>query len=451
MQYEALVDPYVGILKSVDAIPLIAGEPRALTYYSASVGDLGRVLRWAPDLVGTGCAFSEQAARFAAVGEAIERYSANCPEKEITTASVSELDDNDTAFYDPLSAPMFLDAQYQRPGFPFKRLTPNDPIAWVPGKSLFPISRTVLLPAALVYLNYYRVLSDYSFTRHFPVLMSGVAAGSSEENATLSALLEVLERDAVELWWHGNLNAREIDISDRGDLSSTLRDGVDEATELRLLLLPTDHPVQVVVSVLISEPDDVLVMGSAARPNVESAVVKATAEAFQLRRVALALRDPDSWLWTSRRVGLLDYPVRSFMSDLRYRDSFAKDFSDMTQLAHNSQYYLDRRTWDAALARLSGTGTVNIDDVPDRVVGSGETSSELSALCRYLREADMRIYVCDITTSDIAPHGFRVTRVLVPEAMGNNPSAMPMLANLRLQKSCARSGKAISLLPMPHS
>jgi ribosomal protein S12 methylthiotransferase accessory factor len=449
MQLTSIIDPFVGMLQRVDRLPPIAGEPNGLVYYAASVGNLGRVLRWTPDLMGTGVGFSQESARLASIGEAIERYSGNCPERKVIRASINDLNGRGIRYYNPLETPMFLESQYQDPRFPFQPLTSLDPIDWVVGECLVPPEDSVLLPAALVYLNYYRSLPERENTRHFPVIMSGIAAGQDRITATLSALLEVLERDATMLWWHGGLEAREIDIKS-SKLHDTLLDGVADATRLRLLLLPTDHPVCVVASVLINERENVLVIGTAARPDAESAALKATAEAFQLRRVSLALQDPQSWLWASRKAGLLHYPVRSFRDDSRYRDSFANDFSDMTQLAHNSQYYLDRRTWGDALARLSGRTVKLCDTQVSDFAGSGP-AGELNALTDYLSNVSMKLYLCDVTASDVARCGVHVMRALVPEAMGNNPSAIPMLGNPRLRECCSRLGHPPISLPLPHS
>jgi ribosomal protein S12 methylthiotransferase accessory factor len=451
MDINGLTDPFVGIIRGIHAVPEIPGEPYALARWTATAADLGRVLRWTPDLHGTGFAFSETTARYAAIGEAIERYAGNCPEKNTIQASINELADIGKNHYSPLGEPMFLDSQYEQPGFPFKRLGRDDRIDWVEGEQMVPDSAPVLLPAALVYLNYYRSVSSEQPTRHFPVLMSGIAAGQDRERAILSALLEVFERDTLMLWWYGNLDATTIDIAGDSELRSTLMDGVGDTISLHHLLLPSDHPVPVVVSVLISEAEDVLVIGSSASFDIGAAILKASAEAFQLRRLSLALRDPGSWLWSGQEAGTIRFPLRPFRRDLRYGDSFSDDFFDMTQLMHNSQYYLDRRTWPNALRRLTGNRTEALSDLQDSGRAKAGSVSRPDDLAEYLRVANMATYICDVTTQDVASSGCSVFRVLVPRAMGNNPSSIPMLGNRRLQALCAQSGAPPFVVPMPHS
>jgi ribosomal protein S12 methylthiotransferase accessory factor len=451
MTYESIIDASVGILKDIHLIPPIAGEPEALVGYSAFVGNLGWLLRWMPDLVGTGFSFADESARHAAVGEAIERYCGNCPEQEIIVASIDDLNGNGISYYNPLDSPMFTPSQYEHPRFPFHPLTRSDLIEWVQGERLVPTRQVTLLPAALVYLNYYRFMKPGKGRRNFPVLLSGIAAGPDENAAKLSALFEILERDATMLWWHGGLAAKELDISGSWRLDRKLREGTSNATRLRLLMLPTDHPVFVVASVLINEKEDILVAGFAARAQIESAVLKATAEAFQLRRVALAIRDPESWLWKGGKAGLLRYPVRPFRADQTYRDAFADDWSDMTQLPHNSQYYLDRRTWQPTLERLQPMETTKLEEVQEPDFAYFDTTGVWTALGDHLSAAAMSVYTCDVTTTDVAPCGLKVMRVLVPEAMGNNPTAIPMLGNARFQALCTDSESEPFLLPLPHS
>src|SRR6202008_1211288 len=87
----------------------------------------------------------------------------------------------------PTELPLFSDAQYAQPGFPFRPFDPTAPLNGVWGWS-FQKPRKVLVPAAAVY-----------YGQEDPLLVetsSGVAAHSARAMALNNALCELIESDA---------------------------------------------------------------------------------------------------------------------------------------------------------------------------------------------------------------------------------------------------------------
>jgi ribosomal protein S12 methylthiotransferase accessory factor len=78
-------------------------------------------------------------------------------------------------------------------------------IAWVPASRL-PDGAKMWFPADLCYR---RQVAEQNFIPPLK-LSSGCAAGTTVEVATLRALLELIERDAVALWWRGGRRGRSI-------------------------------------------------------------------------------------------------------------------------------------------------------------------------------------------------------------------------------------------------
>lgn len=439
-----LIDEKLGVIRQVRSAPPGPGEPDALRMYNAIVNDIGRVSRWQPDTNGSGMNFDADLARHAAVGEAVERYCGNMVTRIDERASIRELRAGGRSFMDPTRVPQFTPEQHDRAGFPFTPLDEDVTIPWVLGEQRSDRS-PVLLPAPLVYLNYYRGSGDPTgANRRFPVMLPGIAAGATYEKALRSALLEIIERDTTALWWIARLEATELRFPSSHPVRQLTSIGTDPAIRLWWLLLPSQFGTPTVACVLQDDALGCLAVGFATRDDVDDASLKAAAEAFQLRRICQAYVDEESWLWAGVRSGNLHFPLRPFRADRSYAKAFRADWSDMNQLMFNSQYFLDRSTWAHALDRLEARSSVSRDDLPPAV------ASDEAALVREFTEQEMDVYAARLTTEDVLGSGYEVARVLVPQAVPNMPTALPTLAHPRL-RAALRPGDHFDLSPMPHS
>jgi len=140
-------------------------------------------------------------------------------------------------------------------------------------------------------------------------LSTGVAAGPNIEAATLRAVLELIERDAVGLWWIGGRRARmpTIDAGAHAEAHSllvTLRHGNHDRVSW-ILDLTTDVGVPVMAAISARPDGQGCAFGFAARLNARDAVRAAIfemcqmelglniAEANELLRGSQALSDVD--------------------------------------------------------------------------------------------------------------------------------------------------------------
>ncbi len=115
-------------------------------------------------------------------------------------------------------------------------------------------------------------------------LSSGCAAGPTIEVATLRGLLELIERDAVALWWRGGRRGRSVASSgETADLLAQLR---SSATERRtwLLDITTDVEIPVVAAMSAREDGYGFAVGFGARLNFADA---ARAAIFELCQVEI--------------------------------------------------------------------------------------------------------------------------------------------------------------------
>jgi ribosomal protein S12 methylthiotransferase accessory factor len=151
------------------------------------------------------------------------------------------------------------------------------PLRWVKGTSL---SRgtPVLLPAALCYRN----LRDLGVPMPAVKMSGGCGAGQSVRDALLHGFFELVERDAVALWWLGGRAARR--MTSCGELGSLLsaigREGSSRTTWL--LDITTDLRIPCVVALSTDVGGRGLACGFAARLAYADAVRAAVFEMCQM-------------------------------------------------------------------------------------------------------------------------------------------------------------------------
>jgi len=117
-------------------------------------------------------------------------------------------------------------------------------------------------------------------------LSVGCAAGATRADALLRALLELIERDAVALWWDGGRFGRAVPVEDpAGARASALLQRVRGAGAIRrswLLDISTGLGAPVMVSISVDSSSRGLACGFAARLDRSEAAVAATREMMQV-------------------------------------------------------------------------------------------------------------------------------------------------------------------------
>ncbi|MFD9733443.1 TOMM precursor leader peptide-binding protein [Umezawaea sp. NPDC059074] len=126
---------------------------------------------------------------------------------------------------------------------------------------------------------------------------NGCAAGSSVEDAVLQGLLEVVERDAVALWWYNRTRMPAIDLDSIGDpFVDELRDVYAElGREVWVLDLTADLDIPVVAAVSrrLDGPREDVMFGFGAHLDPRVAVRRALTELNQVMPSITTLRDQD--------------------------------------------------------------------------------------------------------------------------------------------------------------
>ena len=159
---------------------------------------------------------------------------------------------------------------------PYRRDPRAGTTAWVAAADLSD-GRPVLVPADLCLR---RPAGERDLDSPWP-LSIGCGAGPDLLDATLHGLLELIERDAVTLWWFGGQRAR---LVPSGTGSTAIRRLRGDARHRRtwLLDITTDIGVPVVVAASCHDDGLGLCVGHAAAPTLERAAESAVREMTQM-------------------------------------------------------------------------------------------------------------------------------------------------------------------------
>jgi ribosomal protein S12 methylthiotransferase accessory factor len=427
-----LISRRVGVIRQVANVRYQAQDPG---FFATGVvlADFSRCLPGGQSLKAGGAGDTEAVAIASAIGEAIERHCACFFDRDdMVVGTFAELDGEAVA---PDRLRLFSREQTER----FGRQGPpyfdeRSRIAWVRAWSLTE-QRPRLVPASLVYLNYRPGPDDTSMGCHGS---TGLAAGATREQAILSGLLEVVERDAFTLAWLHRQPGRRIDI-DEAELQRVLavhlwadRPSVD----VKFFDLTTDLDIPVIFLVMRRPAEFGLAacLGCASRLSPRHAAGKCLQEIGQ------------------------NFPViRNLLASEKGWQP-ASDFSNLNTFDYHFLTYLKRPElvpqafafYDRCEERMP------LSQLIDRSTGRVLTDIERCVVC--LRHAGYEVLVADITTSDVAEAGFSVVRVIVPGLMPlHSDHLRPFLGVRRLSEAPFRLGwerrgwtPEQGLNPLPH-
>ncbi|CCH30606.1 YcaO-like family protein [Actinosynnema sp. NPDC047251] len=405
-----LVDPLTGIVRRLVDVEAVPGAPRRYRAVTAEVADARRLGAWPADRVSLGTTFGDvDAARAAAVGEAVERYCGNRVAPGLRRASADELKAAGIPHFGPADLPFFTARQHATRGFPYRPFTGDVPIAWVEGEESGEIC---LLPASWAYLNYHSGERRTEPRLHH-LNYAGIATGVSTEDAFTRALLELVERDALERWWHLGAPTTGIAVDDVPGLAAEL---ADCPLEVHLVELPTEHPVSCVGAVVVDRTTGIVAGGGAARFDPVEACTKAVLEAVHTWIFTQGLLEADGWVFRSIEAGILARGLYlPHRADRRYRDDAGAEYAEVRDLGAQVQVWLDPRVQAELLPRFTR---------PERMTRP-QTRGDLPALRESL--AGNRIATVDLTTEDVAEAGLRVVRVCATGLVPNAPAAFRYL------------------------
>lgn len=303
---EPLVSPITGVIARAGAVPgkchplrLVYGS----SYFVCPAPGEARDRRSAFSRPALGKGRTVAQAHASALAEALERYAAHWSGDELTfRASARDLGERaigpaqllhfSASQYDARSADGSADPRHTAP----LAYDPTRTIAWTPAWSLRDHQRRYL-PASFVW-NHMPVASDERVCSFDP---NGCAAGGCREEAILQGLFELVERDAVALWWHNRLTCRGLDLASFDDtyLTDVRAHYAALGWQLWALELPHDLQIPVVAAVAFHEQSGRFIVGFGCHLDPSLALERAVTEAHQVFDPDPAQRTP----WTLADLG----------------------------------------------------------------------------------------------------------------------------------------------------
>jgi ribosomal protein S12 methylthiotransferase accessory factor len=386
-RYDRQLSPITGVVTGLTPAPQTPGGLRvyiAGQNLAREVSDL-RMLKTGLRSVSCGKGKSDAQARASALGEAMERFSGVFQGDEARRrAAFAEIGG---AAIHPESTLLFSDRQYaERDRWNARKSMFNsvperfDPAAVIDWSPVFSLTeqRHKWLPTRSLYYGYRAPGPVFAIADS-----NGNAAGTSFEDAVLQGFLELVERDAVALWWYNRHSVPAIDLDAFGDpYLDRIRSAYSALSrEVWALDLTTDFGIPVVgaFSRRTDKPAEDILIAFGAHLDPQIALMRAMTEMNQfLGPVAnlaadgsgeYAGADPDQRRWW------------------------------MTATTQNQPYLLPDAS--AGASRPSDWAQLASDDLAD----------DLALVQRLVEQHGMEMLVLDQTRPDV---GLPVAKVIVP-------------------------------------
>jgi oxazoline/thiazoline synthase len=305
MEEASLIDPLTGIVAAVtplsdattDAIHVWVARPSPFANASTL-----RALQAQRRHQSLGRGWNPAEARASALGEAIERYSATYQGNEPRVrATFRELADR--AIH-PNACMLFSEAQYRQraergdSSVPLP-IDPDVPLDWTAVRSLGG-GAPRYLPTALVYYEYPQTpAEDYCRADS-----NGCAAGTTLDNAVRNGLFEIIERDAVAVWWYNRIARPAVPlIADVDSVLPSLQSGYERTgRSFWALDITSDFGIPVFAAVTRCQgPTPDVLVGFGCHTSATEALRRAVSEMHQMVVALGAVADRRALAPTTQR------------------------------------------------------------------------------------------------------------------------------------------------------
>jgi ribosomal protein S12 methylthiotransferase accessory factor len=322
-----------------------------------------------------------------AIGEAVERYCA------------AIFDPIELPFFSFNSAPsltvspekfaLYRFQQYEEVGFPYRPFLPESPIHWALGNDLVS-GQPYLVPASMVFVPYFPSHEDGEVPICQPI-STGLACHFSQAEASLSAICEVVERDAFTIAWQARLAMPQILIESLSEQNQDLVNRYERAgAEVSVINLTMDHGIPTILSVLRHTHPELpaLVFAAATHPDPEKAVRKSLEELALTRRLAKYLKQT----------------IPLF--------SPGPDYENVVNKTGHVRLFCDQRSAHLADFIFASTIKINFDEIEN--LSSGTAERDVAVLVEKLGKLSYQVVIIDLTTPDVRGLGLFVHRAIIP-------------------------------------
>ena len=393
-----LRDSLGGVVGRLNELPRLAGHPRLFHYSADRAGQqpIGVDLRRAnhydllPNVPGAGVSTNPLEAQVRATAEAIERYCMSVYSgAQFITATADELGDEAM----DLDTVPRCDPNEQAVATGIFSLPRKDvPMRWMKAISLID-GRTYYVPAIMVYLFFPPISREENM---WAPISTGCATHVDLDRALVSALCEVIERDALMLTWLHQLPLPRIDLGPIDALPAELQSmlAIMRESNLRYELFDatTDLGVPTIYALQLSDETDLLanLVVSATKLDPMQAVLRTLEEGCSSRIALESLMGPGS-----------------------NRERKARE--QIVSLEDCALYYGDRASRNDFDFLLKSERRHSLASMPNLTTGSAQ--GDLRGLLDIFRRRNMQVFAVDLTTPEVRDAGLWSVRTIVPELM----------------------------------
>lgn len=422
---EKLVDPRTGPIKALSCLMNGAHDPKVFI----TITEISRTSRISPFLGGissTGVGLTAAESRGVALGEAIEDYCVSIVPENLVLSTWKNLSQSGYQALHPKDYPLFSERQYAQKDFPFSPFTEQTFLRWVKSHSVF-TNEEILVPAALVYGAYQ---PDKQEAKICPTNFAGTGCGQTKKQALIAALSEIIERDAMMIWWLNQMPCKRCQPVPGSWFSQVLAKYLHASRlEFELWDISTDINISCFFGLLTDPHNKIVSGGFACRLNPQLTALKALYECLQNRLGVLSLKKGVGINEMNARIGkdILYHPEQN------KHFAFAEqiNFSAMIQLNMNLQFYAEPKNFHYLDTIRSCQEEILLPDSPVDP-RKDDPMQILATYLQILKEKKQEILCVDITLPDMRELGFIVLRVLAPGLVPNSVTAWPYLGNPRL-------------------
>lgn len=372
------------VVQSFYCPALYADEPK-LWSFTAKVVDVSQVSSCGCQIgYAGGASFDKEKAILKALGEAVERYCLGVyQESNLISASYKDVKSKSIVLESVVS---FSENQLKQDNFFSCVWNLEDIFRWVKSFSVFD-EKEVLVPAQLVFVPYQ--MKDEKIIR-LPISTGG-ACGLSKEECLLRGILEVIERDAFMIHYLSNTCGLLVNIDNDFRLRKIKDYFLKYRLELYLISLPTDLGIYTFLALLIDRTG----IGPAVSAGLKSGI------------------DP-----FVTAIGAIE---ECWHSRPWIRDELNK-FPNLEKIRQNAKKMIDAKErglyWSSVDMITYVDNWINRDfslDFNDlKPLAANSLDSQINYLLNVLKNKNHSIYYVDLTTDEVARHGFKTLKVIIP-------------------------------------
>lgn len=396
--FHRLIHDSFGLIRFLAEVPVQPSEPSISIAIAdaASPAKIGQFysgqLMGSETIQGAGAGINRESAIYSAVGECVERYAASMPLKGTIRSTYRELGESAV---DPSAFILFSDEQYAQPDFRFSKPKPDDQIDWVLGTKLDDEAE-VYIPScfASLYSGFATSQSSLKETPSSQVYdmsySTGMAGGPNLQLASISGLMEVIERDSFVSCWATKTSGFPLD--------ETVLEAMRSCSEFGPLLnvphynsylsnLTSELGIPVVMCVTTVGDLSGIALGCAANTDIKVAARKALLESLQ---------------------------TYNWIIEMRARGIVVEKEEEITDFRDHVAYYMSQS--DHKEAEFLFSTSNDLCGVSERwsIKPGLSDQQKLEAVVDRLVSLGYSVYRVDLTPPEIADLGFSVVKMFVP-------------------------------------